>query len=138
MSFAWARKIVPISNSFRFKFFWLIIFFMVTTTFQARSGISVKLPEAGSKLPVREVTRAVVSIKADGTMFLEDERVDEGLLAKKLEKLATSGGRTLVVIRADKSVPHGRVVTVMDIARTAGLTDIAIATVLKMKPGGAP
>ncbi len=110
--------------------FLLIIFFMVTTTFQARSGISVKLPEAESEIPSEQFKRVVINIRADGSIFFQDKTVSDTALADQL-KSAASDPKTLVVIRADKSVPHGKVVTVMDTARMAGLTRLAIATVRK-------
>ena len=111
--------------------FLLIIFFMVTTTFQAKSGISIRLPEADSQMASEEVKRVVVSVKKDGNTFFGDEKVDMKTLGEKFAEVAKSKADTLVVIRADESVAHGRVVTVMDSARSAGLTSLAIATVRK-------
>lgn len=111
--------------------FLLIIFFMVTTTFQAKSGINLKLPESESQLPSEEISRVTLSIRADGTIFLKDKIVEEKNLPVELKGVAGENKKVLLIIRADKSVPHGKVVTVMDYARNEGLTNLAIATVRK-------
>ncbi len=109
--------------------FLLIIFFMVTTTFQARSGISVKLPEADSEMPAEEFKRVVISLREDGNTYYQDAQISEEGLTRRLAAAAASDTKTLVIIRADKHVAHGRVVSVMDAARSAGLNRLAIATV---------
>jgi len=109
--------------------FLLIIFFMVTTTFQARSGISVKLPEADSEMPAEECERVVISLREDGSIYFQGAETSMEELAEQLA--AAAHPNTLVVIRADERVTHGRVVSVMDAARNAGLTRLAIATVKK-------
>lgn len=111
--------------------FLLLIFFMVTTTFQASSGIQVKLPASSAQMPEEKVERLVISIKADGRIFVDESVVEEGGLEGIFKNTAEKNPETLVVIRADKDVSHGRVVQVMDSARRMGLTKIAIATVQK-------
>lgn len=111
--------------------FLLLIFFMVTTTFQASSGIQVKLPASTAQMPEEKVERLVVSIKADGRIFVDESPTEESALDEAFKKAGEKNPETLVVIRADKDVLHGRVVQVMDSARRMGLTRIAIATVQK-------
>jgi len=108
--------------------FLLLIFFMVTTTFSAQSGIGVNLPEAAAR--ERPSTEAVsISIKATGTLFLDEHPVTHDELREQLKALEKQrGAETVVVIRADESVTHGRVVEAMDAARTAGFRKLAIAT----------
>jgi len=113
--------------------FLLIIFFMVTTTFQARSGISVNLPESSTDMPTEEFKRVVISLREDGNMYFRDTEVSQEALAEQLKAAAAANPKTLVIIRADKHVAHGRVVSVMDAARSAGLTRLGIATV-KRRP----
>lgn len=113
--------------------FLLLIFFMVTTTFQASSGIQVKLPASEAQMPDEKVERLVVSIKADGRIFVEESMVEESALDEVFKNASQKNSQTLVVIRADRDVSHGRVVQVMDSARRMGLTRIAIATVQKAR-----
>jgi biopolymer transport protein ExbD len=75
----------------------------------------------------------VVSIKADGRIFVEESMVEESALDEVFKNASQKNSQTLVVIRADRDVSHGRVVQVMDSARRMGLTRIAIATVQKAR-----
>jgi len=108
--------------------FLLLIFFMVTTTFATQSGIGVNLPEASAR--ERPSAEAVsVSITADGTFFLDRGRVTRDALRGGLQELrGQRGEETVVIIRADEAVSHGRVVEAMDAARSAGFRRLAIAT----------
>jgi len=54
--------------------------------------------------------------------------VDQDGLKKVLEKARVENPDTLVLVQADEGVAHGKVVTVMDMARREGLPRIAIAT----------
>ncbi len=108
--------------------FLLIIFFMVSTTFiTLESGLSVDLPEAQSSQP-QPSDLPTVTITADETIYLAGaEIVEENLVASLRMQLDTSGVG-VVVLRADKTVPHGLTVRVMDLIKQAGAQRIAIAT----------
>ena len=105
----------------------LLIFFMITTSFVVQPGLQVKLPEAETAEPARAKDIEVL-ITQEGTIYLGDLPVEPADLEAEFNRLR-SGGRTgTVVVKADERVAHGRVVQVMDKARTAGLTRFAIAT----------
>ena len=61
-------------------------------------------------------------------MYVDEEPVDFRGLKSALSEAARNNPSTLIVIKADKDVGHGRVVAVMDAARSRGLTQLAIAT----------
>ncbi len=108
--------------------FLLIIFFMVSTTFiTLESGLPVDLPEAQSSQP-QPSDLPTVTITADETIYLAGaEIVEENLVASLRMQLDTSGFG-VVVLRADKTVPHGLTVRIMDLIKQAGAQRIAIAT----------
>ncbi len=119
----------------------LVLFFMVTTTFNKRNeaqgaeaapGIQVSLPRSSSQSILTQDKDINVWMALDGSVFVNDEPVDKDGLRKKLRAAAEQNPNTLVIIRADTGVSHGRVVGVMDEARLVGLTRQAIAT----DPGG--
>jgi len=112
----------------------LVLFFVVTTTFKSGGGIPVKLPAATSRMPEESAQHTVISISQNGNIYLGDALVDEKSLESRLAEVARKTPQILVVVRADKSVLHGRVVSVMDVVRRAGLMRIAIATVEERKP----
>jgi len=111
----------------------LLIIFMVTTTAIAESGkdeggFKVNLPKGG-KGDVAGVSRDLtVAILADGRVVVGGKVLDATALKAAFAEAKSQAGEPLVLFQADEGVPHGRVVQVMEQAREAGLTRLAIAT----------
>ena len=108
--------------------FQLVLFFMVSTTFVSAPGIEVDLPRSSSDTVLRDTDDLNVWVNSDGSVYVNEEPVDYSGLKAALSEAARNNPSTLVVIKADKDVGHGRVVAVMDAARSRGLTQLAIAT----------
>jgi biopolymer transport protein ExbD/biopolymer transport protein TolR len=106
----------------------LLIFMMISTQFVTQSGIEVNLPQAVTE-EVKSTEELIVTLTRKGNIYFRGRRLTEESLRKKLESLASKYARTKpIIIRADKKVPHGRVVTMMDIAKESGFAKLAIAT----------
>src|SRR5512140_2357004 len=111
----------------------LLIIFMVTTTAIAEAGkdeggFHVNLPKGG-KADVAGVARDLtVAILADGRVVVAGRVLDEAALRAAFAGAHGRSPETLVLFQADEGVPHGHVVRVMEQAREAGLTRLAIAT----------
>jgi biopolymer transport protein ExbD len=111
----------------------LLIIFMVTTTAIAEAGkdeggFKVNLPKGG-KGDVAGVSRDLtVAILADGRVVVGGKVLDPTALKAAFAEAKAQAGEPLVLFQADEGVPHGRVVQVMEEAREAGLTRLAIAT----------
>ena len=109
--------------------FLLLIFFMVSTTFvNEPAGLQVELPRSENRELIPEGSDVALVLRADGQIELEGEAVDLAKLKSSLSRIARDEPSTVVVLRADKSLEHGRVVQVMDLVRTLGLPHFAIAT----------
>jgi len=109
--------------------FLLLIFFMVSTTFVSDDGgLAVELPRSENRDLIPEGRDVALAISADGTMQIDGEVHDLDQLRRKLKATAEEDPSTMVVVRADKDLAHGRVVEVMDLVRELGLTQFAIAT----------
>jgi biopolymer transport protein ExbD len=67
-------------------------------------------------------------ITREGALFLEREAVTLEQLQERFRQSLAEGAEVQLIIRADQEVPHGRVVQVMDMAKTAGINRLAIAT----------
>lgn len=110
----------------------LLIIFMVTSSVMAdagaKSGMRVNLPKGA----MREVNVAsqdvTIAITQDGKMVIKGQPVDATQLAKIFADAKASNPDTQVVVQADESTHHGKVVGVMELAKTAGLHRLAIAT----------
>jgi hypothetical protein len=76
------------------------------------------------------VTRAslIVIVTAQGTVLADGREVDDAQLDALLRSTAQHDHTTQVVIQAERGTPHGAVVKVMEKAKAAGLTRLAIGT----------
>ena len=70
----------------------------------------------------------MVVLTADDRLYLNDDPVEVTQLGTRLREQLRDHNDSVVIIRADTAVSHGRVVEVMDIAKTAGAARLAIAT----------
>ena len=109
--------------------FLLLIFFMVSTTFiREPGGIRVDLPHSDTQEFIREGEEVVIKITASGDLFLDEVPMPESALTDELQQAVKQDPSTVVIIKADQDVDHGRVVHVMDLAKRIGLHRLAVAT----------
>ncbi len=117
--------------------FLLLIFFMVSTTFERRSELSVELPEASAPASIRDDAVIDVVIDAGGGVHVEGSPLADprpGSLRRALANAARGLDSPPVVISADAQTPHQSVVTVMDAARQAGLYKLTFAAQRSAEP----
>jgi biopolymer transport protein ExbD len=108
--------------------FLLVIFFMVSTTFiTMESGLPVDLPTAQTAVS-EPSTLPTVTITKDDQIYVGGKAVSQAQLVDEVRARMAATGYTTVVLRADTTVPHGLVVTVMDLIKQAGAKRLAIAT----------
>ena len=109
----------------------LIIFFVITTTFDARSTLQLQLPSATAQ-PASDQTKSLsVLINAEGRYFVGDQEVLRTDIDALKQALATAGGEDRsrpVMLRADARTPHQAVVTALDALGQLGFRRISIAT----------
>ena len=112
--------------------FLLLIFFMVSTTFDRNARLKVSLPEASAKMQQQQDTPIVLTIDAKGKYFINDRQVVNTTLETlkaALQKTVGDDTEQMLVLRADGNTPHQAVVRAMDAAAQIGLTHLSIATV---------
>jgi len=107
--------------------FLLLIFFMLTSHFQISSGIPISLPKVTQKLYNSEQHKINLVIDRQGRTYLKGERINIKELGSQFQSLVRETGRVHLILEADKEVRHGRVVEVMDLAKSAGVSSIIIA-----------
>jgi biopolymer transport protein ExbD len=114
----------------------LIIFFVITTTFDSRSMLQLQLPSATGE-PVAAQTKALsVLVNADGHYFVDEHevlRTDIDALKQTLTQVAGSDRQRTVLLRADARTPHQAVVTALDALGQLGFRKISIATAPESK-----
>jgi biopolymer transport protein ExbD len=112
--------------------FLLLIFFMVSTTFEHQAVLKVDLPEAKNvSSPEDQPNSFEMVIDAKGQFYLNDRQLLDGqrstLEAAFIE--AAGDDRSIpVILRADAQTPHHFVVTVMDVTAQLGFRRLSIAT----------
>lgn len=110
----------------------LLIIFMVSSSVQvdsaSRSGVKVNLPK-GAQTEIDPGARSlVVSLLKTGELMVQGEEIKAEDLTRVFTSAFGKDPLTQVIIEADGVVEHSRVVRVMDLAKRAGLSKLAIAT----------
>lgn len=111
-----------------FIFFFITFSFLATFQKSNEGQVDVNLPKAASAAPVKEKKGLAVNLTKEGGLFLGREPMTLEQLKARFQAEKAAGAEITVIVRADKEVAHGRVVEVMDLARTEGLSRLAIAT----------
>ena len=93
-----------------------------------QKGIPLDLPATESAQDIRD-PRTVVSLDREGRLRLNDQPVHPDLLQQRMKALVTGSPGETVFLRADKLIPYGEVLHVMDLIRKAGVTRVALVTV---------
>ena len=111
--------------------FLLLIFFMVSTTFQKESQLQIQLPEASEQAKAQPRHPLEVDISADGQYAIGGRKLSDDRLATLMQALRQAAGDDRdqpLVVRADGRTPHQAVVRAMDAAAQLGLHRLSIAT----------
>lgn len=94
--------------------FLLLIFFMLTSTMVTTNALDLVLPKGKGKTDSNK--NISVSIDKDLAFFIDKNKIEEAELETQLIQLLKDTDNKAIVLRAEKSVPHEKVVYVMDIA----------------------
>ncbi len=112
--------------------FLLLIFFMVSTTFERQAMLKVDLPEASAVEDRTEIPDSLeLVIDAEGRMYLNDQRLidsEEKTIRAAIQQAAGDNRELPLILRADRETAHHHVVTVMDVAAQLGFLNLSIAT----------
>jgi biopolymer transport protein ExbD len=107
--------------------FIMLIFFIVTATFIKQAGIEVIRPDALTAVQKPTVS-VLVAIGANGDIWIDKKRVDESAVRAHIERLHAENPKGGLVVQADRDSKTEKVMAVLEAARAAGLTEVAIAT----------
>lgn len=109
----------------------LIIFFVVTTTFESRSVLKLQLPRAEASASTPDKDALDLLVNADGHYFVGDRealRTDVESLKRTIGEVAGTDRNRTVMLRADARTPHQAVVTALDALGQLGFRNISIGT----------
>lgn len=108
--------------------FLMLIFFMVSTSFTAHNSLKLELPQSKAQTANQEKSQVTISIDAAGQLYVQDEKVEDGDLRRRILNVSKGDPNMRVVLRADAETKHKRVVYAMDTVRELGMGKIGIAT----------
>jgi biopolymer transport protein ExbD len=111
--------------------FLLLIFFMVSTTFNRDSELSIELPSASAEARKRQPDSIDVAIDAQGRFYVNGRQLlntQSKTVRQALKSAAGDKESPPIVINADAKTPYQAVVQVMDVARKLGFVRLTFAT----------
>jgi len=115
----------------------LLIIFMVTAPLMT-SGVSVDLPKTNAQPLNSDSEPLTVSIKADGSIFLQEQAVDVGELVAKLQAISQNNADRRIFVRGDKDLAYGRIMEVMGTITQGGFTKVALLAEQTSSPSAGP
>ena len=104
----------------------LLIIFMVTASFIVAPAVKVELPQV-SKADEPPPRSLHFLVDQAGTIYLNDKRVDVATLPAVIQKEVAANADVQVLVSADKKVPYGEVIHLLDVVRSAGVKKFAIS-----------
>jgi biopolymer transport protein TolR len=101
----------------------LVVIFILTAPLLA-SSLRLDLPQAQAAKPQEASQALQVALGRDGQLYVQDQPLTLDALRQRLAQAAQQNPQTEIQLRADESVPYGKVVAVLDAAHQAGLSRI--------------
>jgi biopolymer transport protein TolR len=111
----------------------LLVIFMITAPLMV-SAVKVDLPQAEGTQAAAVPQSLAVSLDAQGQIYLDDQPIANTAFSVALAEAAKRSPLTEVQLRADTTVPYGRVLEVMGLAHQAGLTRIGFVAQPQSSP----
>jgi len=105
----------------------LLIIFMVTAPLLTQ-GVNVDLPEADSPALQQNVEPLVVTIRANGRIYLHKHSIQIKQLAPRIQAMRKQKPNLPIFIRGDAKTPYGRVAEVMGLLESAGIKKVGLVT----------
>jgi len=105
----------------------LLIIFMVVTPL-VQKGVDVQLPTALNSSNMPDNPEVVLSVKADGSLFLKEQRITMEALPAALEEALISATEKKVYLRADQNLEFGKIVDIIYGIQQAGVELVGIIT----------
>lgn len=107
----------------------LLIVFMVAAPLLT-VGVPVDLPQAKAPNLSQQEEPLVVSLRADGTLYLQETQVPKEALVPRLQAITGANPDARIYVRGDKAIAYGEVMGVMGTIASAGFTKVALVTEL--------
>ena len=110
----------------------LLIIFMVAAPL-ATVDVAVNLPAASVEPKPRPEKPVFLTVKPDLTLSLGEETIERAVLGSAIDRALSGNKDQPVFLRADKTVPYGEVMEVMNLLRSAGYLKVALVALEKVQ-----
>ncbi len=107
--------------------FIMLIFFIVTATFIKQAGIEILRPEALTATQKPTVS-VLVAIGPTGDIWIDKKRVEASAVRAHIERIHAENPKGGLVVQSDRKAKSEKLLAVLEAARAAGITEVAIAT----------
>lgn len=94
------------------------------------SSVNIELPKGTADAVNEKIQPISISVKFDGTIFLQDEAIKLNSLNRKLLEISGNNLSNKIYVRADKNLDYGRVMEVVKTVSLAGFNQVVLATEL--------
>ncbi len=105
----------------------LLVIFMVTAPLMT-SAVEVDLPKTQAAQATGQDEPLIVSLNAAGKVFLQETEMEVDALVPRLQAITQNKPEQRIFVRADKSLPYGRVMEVMGTLSAAGFAKVALVS----------
>ena len=106
----------------------LLVIFMVVSPLKP-TGLPTLVPQVGGGDPPPPPSAdLVLTVRSDGTLDLNQEAVERANLPARLAQIFKFRGDRVIFVRGEGNLEFGQVAQVMDVARGAGMTRVALMT----------
>jgi len=107
----------------------LLVIFMIAAPMMT-SSVNLELPKGTTVATSEKSQPIVISVKDDGSIFLQDDSIKLSLIPNKLNEITNGNLNTKILVRADKKLDYGRVMEVVKTVSIAGFNQIVLVTEL--------
>ena len=105
----------------------LLIIFMVVTPL-VQKGVDVRLPTALNTISMPDNPEVMLSIRRDGTMYVNQEKATMDNLQTMLEEAFLTASEKKLYLKADQEIEYGKIIDIIDVIREAGIEIVGIIT----------
>jgi biopolymer transport protein TolR len=107
--------------------FSILTIFLIATPIML-GGVNIDLPKGQAEIIVVKKEPLVVTVKKDGSIYIDKDLIKLSTLAGKLSELTLGEKKIKIFVRADKDIAYDRVITVVGAIYNAGFFDVTLVT----------
>lgn len=105
----------------------LLVIFMISAPLMT-AGVPIDLPSSAAPVLQEQIEPLVVTLDKEGQLFIQETQTSVEALVPRLSAITGANSETRIYIRADRSLPYGRVMEIMGLISQAGYPKVALVS----------